>query len=364
MQYSSKEIMGNSTSKEETGCANFRIAHRDGDVEVAELCGNRIRVKLLPHRPDLYIPRRDCETGFPLNLIELILEEYGYAWLCDVIARHEDPDHVNRLILRQLFAYFSPLEFVGKRLLDFGCGSGASSFSMASILPDTEIIGVDINQSALEIAEKIKSYRSLANVRFFNSATGVSLPRRLGSFDFVMLSAVYEHLLPAERKIVMPQIWSVMKAGAVLFVNATPHRYFPYEHHSTGLWFINYLPDRLTYLAARKFARHNRSVNKSRDWTEHLRGGIRGGTERGIIGDLSRGSDQKAEILQPSQEGLRNRADYWLSLVTPGRHRLSKRLLWYLFRLTDRSFDTLLTVNVDVAIRKGREPTSLEIVGL
>jgi hypothetical protein len=83
-------------------------------------------------------------------------------------------------------------------------------------------------------------------VRFLVSPDANSLPPEIGTFDFVMLSAVYEHLLPEERRRVMPWIWSKLKPGGTLFINQTPYRYFPYEHHTTGLWFINYLPDKLS----------------------------------------------------------------------------------------------------------------------
>jgi hypothetical protein len=76
---------------------------------------------------------------------------------------------------------------------------------------------------------------------------GDQLPAQIGQFDFVMLSAVYEHLLPGERTVVMPLLWSVMKEGAAIFINQTPYRYFPFEHHSTGLWLINYVPDGMAH---------------------------------------------------------------------------------------------------------------------
>lgn len=68
-----------------------------------------------------------------------------------------------------------------------------------------------------------------------------SLATGIGSIDFVMFCAVYEHLLPAERSRLMPLIWSHVNNPGVIFLTATPFRWFPYEHHTTGLWFINYL---------------------------------------------------------------------------------------------------------------------------
>src|SRR5204863_9097725 len=152
---------------------------------------------------------------------------------------------------------------------------------------------------------RVAAWRGLANARFEISPHGAALPSGIGKFDYVMLSAVYEHLLPEERRRVMPRIWSMMRRGGVLFINQTPHRFFPYEHHSTGLWFINYLPDRVALFLARRFSRINREDNRRRDWRGHLRGGLRGGTEREILRHLPGGA-----MLQPKQG---DRAAYWLA---------------------------------------------------
>jgi hypothetical protein len=136
-----------------------------------------------------------------------------------------------------------------------------------------------------------------------------------------------------------------------LFINQTPHRHFPYEHHSTRLWLINYLPDRAAHWVARRYARHNPALNRSPDWNALLRGGIRGGTEREILRNLRRGSSAKAVILQPRQNGLKDRADYWLA-STSRRLRPAKRAIAALFRVSDRLFGTIPSMNVDVVIRK------------
>jgi 2-polyprenyl-3-methyl-5-hydroxy-6-metoxy-1,4-benzoquinol methylase len=304
---------------------------------------------LVPKRPDAYIPRVSCETSFPPDLIEFIAARVPYAWVCDSIARHEDPAYLDQVLRKQLFAYFSPGEFRGKRMLDFGCGCGPSTLVMAKMLPETEFVGVELTGGLVEVAASIARFRQQSNAKFLQSPSGSSLPPGLGQFDFVMLSAVYEHLLPAERKTVMPLLWGALPKGGVLFVNQTPHRFFPYEHHSTMLWFINYMPDWMAHRYAQKCARHNPDLNRSPDWNTVLRGGIRGGTEREIIRNLGKG---RARILQPSQNGLRDRADYWLSLVNPNTKHLLKRRLASVFRVCDRLWGTIPSINIDVAIQK------------
>ena len=101
----------------------------------------------------------------------------------------------------------------------------------------------------------------------------------------------------------MPLIWSSMKYGGVLFVNQTPYRYFPYERHSTGLWFINYLPDRLCLFLASNFSQINPEVNKSQDWAVHLRSGLRGGAEAETLRNLGLAEAGCPTVIQPRERG-------------------------------------------------------------
>ena len=91
-------------------------------------------------------------------------------------------------------------------------------------------------------------------MRFELSPSGSELPPDIGSFDYVILSAVWEHLLPAERPVITRLLWNALRPGGALLINQTPDRWSPFEHHTTGLWGINYLPDRLACYVARHFA--------------------------------------------------------------------------------------------------------------
>ena len=42
-------------------------------------------------------------------------------------------------------------DFVGKRLLDFGCGCGASTFALSRIFPKTHILGLDRLQDCIDV---------------------------------------------------------------------------------------------------------------------------------------------------------------------------------------------------------------------
>jgi 2-polyprenyl-3-methyl-5-hydroxy-6-metoxy-1,4-benzoquinol methylase len=330
--------------------AEIQIEREEGIVSIRKQDDdNLLLVTLLPLSPALYIPRRNCKTTFSLEMVQFLLQRSDFAWLCDNLARHEDS--VPGVLKHQLFSYFTHDDLKGKRLLDFGCGSGASTLALARMLPQTQIVGVELDADRIYTANRIKSFRSVGNVDFLCSPSGDKLPPQVGEFDFVMLSAVYEHLLPQERKIVLPLIWSVMKPGAAILINQTPYRYSPYEAHSTGLWLINYLPDKLTHFVVRHFAGRNPRINKSPDWKVHLRGGLRGGTEKEIILNLTGGCAASARMLQPKQNGVRNRADLWLS-STSERHWVLKRMIASGFRFSDRLLGTIPNLNLEVVIQK------------
>jgi len=319
------------------------------EVEAGILRAKQIGVGLwelnvIRRAPEVCFARQRCVTEFPRDVVEEFLRLGSLGWVCDLIARHCDPNYVLGTIERQLFSYYPSAAFRGKRLLDFGCGSGASTFGMGRMLPASEIVGVELEPRHVELAQKVSKFRNLPNVQVLRSPSPESLPEGIGMFDFVMLSAVYEHLLPHERKQLMPLLWSKLKPNGAIFINQTPHRYFPYEHHSTRLWMINYLPDRLAHKMTTSFT-NQRSV----DWNDHLRGGIRGATEGEILQTLTRGGD--ARILRPSTNGLRCRADYWLAGCGP-KHRIAKRTVWGVFRLTEVIFNTVPAMNINVVVQK------------
>jgi predicted O-methyltransferase YrrM len=332
---------------------DLEIRRPEGVVQIRRKSAlHPFEVRVRPHDAKMYIARASCESTFSLDLILAILERRHFAWLCDSLARHDDSNSIPRVLQRQLFSYVAREDFAGKRLLDFGCGDGASSLAMAQLLPNTEIVGVELDPERIDLAQAIQRHRGIENAQFLCSPSGNELPPGIGSFDFVMLSAVYEHLLPIERKKVMPLLWSAMRPGAMIFINQTPYRYSPFDAHSTGLWLVNYFPDRLAHLYVRTFAGRNQQINRSKDWNVHSRGGLRGGTEREILRNLTSHDKRSARIARPSHEGVHDRAALWLSGTHPTRFRLIKKLIASGFRLTDRLCGTIPALNLEVVIEK------------
>ena len=327
------------------------ISCAGGSLLVSPTDRGRIRMELQPNDPSLFIPIRSWETSLSLDILEFLASHFEFAGLCEHVARLENPDYVARVLRRQLLAYFTPADFAGKRMLDFGCGIGASSIIMAELLSGLQIIGAELDPQRVEMARRLAEHKGLPNVTFYASPTPDSLPCEVGQVDFIMLSAVYEHLLPHERKTLMPLLWSHLKPGGVILINQTPFRWSPYEHHTTGLWGINYLPDFLACYLARHHSKLAKETNRVLDWDGLLRHGIRGGTEREILHNLQRNSNPSGVILQPTQNGLRDRAEYWLSCMGL-QYRPLKRIIAGVFRGSDRLFGIVPATHIDVAIQK------------
>ena len=274
---------------------------------IEELPDGRRRITVNLTDDEIFSPQKEWETTYPTDLINHILGIKGAAWVCDEIMREEDAQYVRKCLENDLLAYFSPEDFKGKRILDFGCGSGASTSILARMFPDAEIVGVELFEPLLSIARKRIEHYKFSNAKLYQSPDGTNLPDGIGQFDFVIMSAVFEHLLPDERKILMPKIWSAINDDGYLFVNQTPNRFFPIEAHTTRLPLINYLPDRLTRLAAVKFSKR---VAPNESWENLLRQGIRGATVSEIARSLS--ADKKSVVLlEPKNSGLRDRIDLW-----------------------------------------------------
>lgn len=285
------------------------LQHPKSKIQTEELPNGSRRVTVDPQDTSISIQYRSCETSYPKELIEQILRVKGPISLCDEIRRDEDPSYVQICLEKNILGYVDDKVFEHKRLLDFGCGCGASTMILARMFPATRIVGVELSSDMLSIAKLRAQHYGFEHVEFLSSPNSKELPENIGDFDFVVLSAVVEHLLPNERKVILHQLWSILKPGGVLFIDQTPYRYFPFEGHTTQLPFVNYLPDRLAHIVACRFSKR---IRRDATWEFLLRGGIRGSSVREIMGIL-RGESCNGQpvLLKPNRFGFRDRIDLW-----------------------------------------------------
>lgn len=324
------------------------FSDKEGKVSVSGEDDGRKKITVEPSE-NTFIPIQSCETGYSPDLIKLIFETKGAAYLCDEICRETDPNYVRRDLEQDLTAYFTEKDFAGKRILDFGCGSGASSMILSRMFPEAEIVGIELEEKLLKIARARLEFYKYPNIRFHVSPSGSELPPDIGEFDFVIMSAVYEHLLPEERKIVIPKVWSVIKPDGHLFLNMTPHRWFPIEHHTTGLPLLNYLPQKFALAATRKFSKR---TDPTESWEILLRRGIRGATENEIVHILKQNSGNKPVLLEPSQKNLKDRIDLWYSQLNRQNLPAVKKSIKFILKTLRAVSGLTLVPNLSLVIRK------------
>ena len=302
-----------------------------GELKIQILDNDQKRITIKPSH-GVFCPDTEIVTKYPMDLIEKIFDYKSSCWVIDEIKRDESPNYVFRALKYGLFSFIKEINFENKVLLDFGCGSGASSVILGRKIKNLEIIGIELNKKLLEIAEMRKKYYSLnENVSFIASEDPESLPIN-NPVDFILLSAVYEHLLPNERKKILKMCWQLLKKDGVIFINQTPNRWVVYENHTTNLFLINYLPDKLCYWVSKHFSKRNL---KKFSWNQLLRMGIRGATEneiKNIIAKLK--THGKLEVLKPNNLDTKNKLDLWYRSTSTFsmKSKLLKTFIWYLMK--------------------------------
>jgi 2-polyprenyl-3-methyl-5-hydroxy-6-metoxy-1,4-benzoquinol methylase len=325
------------------------LRHAEGQVRVEPLDGrNFVTVDL---SDGVYSPLQQCMTSYPLPLIEEVVRVKGAAYVCDEISRDEDTQYVQRCLRRGLFSYISPEDFAGRRVLDFGCGSGSSSMVLARLLPEASVVGIDLDPASLGLARRRAEFYELGDrVTFCSSPDPERLPAGIGVFDYIVLSAVFEHLLPEERHAILPLLWSHLRDGGVLFINQTPYRWFPIESHTSSLFGINYLPDRPALAYARRCSRR---VRADESWEELLRRGIRGASTREIKAILD-GGDRRLHVLAPSAAGIADHIDLWYRMPNNERPKMTRTIAMYGFRVVQAVTRQTTVPTLTLAIRKLR----------
>ena len=102
-----------------------------------------------------------------------------------------------------------------KRILDAGCGEGFMIKEISKKNEDVEIIGFDLEESALKYARKMNP-----NVEFVKGSV-YKMPFENSSFDVVVLSEVLEHLEDTEKA--LDEIKRVSKLFCVVSVPNEPY---------------------------------------------------------------------------------------------------------------------------------------------
>lgn len=145
----------------------------------------------------------------------------------DEFARMFDHD---RDLVAPLAAHF---QIAGKRILSFGCGTGALSVALA--LRGADVVGVDPTGASLRAAQCRARYFDSEHVYFapVQIGTAPGLPFRPASFDLVISNSVLE-FIPDRRAAYVRDLVSLLKPGGLLVIS-TQNGLFPRDYY-TGQW--------------------------------------------------------------------------------------------------------------------------------
>jgi SAM-dependent methyltransferase len=117
-------------------------------------------------------------------------EEYHKAHQRNIRLSGEDPEFFARykvLDLKKLAARYALPR--ASNILDFGCGVGASLGYIASEFQDSQVVGVDVSQKSLEVAQQ-NSGRTVSLVKF----DGAVLPFADATFNIAFAACVFHHI--------------------------------------------------------------------------------------------------------------------------------------------------------------------------
>jgi SAM-dependent methyltransferase len=231
------------------------------------------------------------------------------------------------------------------RILDFGCGTGHSLDALLRQFPNASLVGADIASKDLDQLRSWLPAADRARTGLIELQDPANLDQLGGPFDLINLNAVFEHLLPTERRSLLPALWSKLAPNGRLVLTESPWRWFPVETHTTSKPLVNYLPNRL----ALAVARHSGLYGPDLTWTRALRDGIRGATVAEIISCIAAPQDA-IQLATSDQPDARDLLELWW--WGESRHTRQKALayqgLCWLRRLTG----VVISPWVNVVFRK------------
>jgi len=139
---------------------------------------------------------------------------------------------VSRRTLESHGAFFLAHLEPGMQVLDVGCGPGSITVGIASRIGNGRVIGVDMSESQVRLAERTAAERRVPNASF-RTGNAYDLPFGDAQFDALFSHALLEHLTEPVRA--MRECLRVLKPGGVLAVAAPDWGGFLYGPPSAEL---------------------------------------------------------------------------------------------------------------------------------
>ncbi len=155
------------------------------------------------------------------DLVEKIRQQFDSAPYPRIPVDESPKDKPNYLYIHNLVtAYYlrnqKVIDTKGKVILDAGCGSGYKSLVLAEANPGAKIVGVDISEASVKLAEQRLQYHGIENAEFHVSFLE-DLPKLGMEFDYINCDDVL-YLLP-DAVAGLQAMKSVLQPEGIIRVN-------------------------------------------------------------------------------------------------------------------------------------------------
>lgn len=176
------------------------------------------------------------QTELSMPTIQALARITGEGWLISQLKREA---HIEERISNLVARYCDSGDRL--RVLDYGCGTGASSVCLAR--HGLQVTGVDVTPDLLEVGRlRAQDHDLTERTEFVDVEDTARLPFGDSTFDAVFACGVFEHISPPERDKYAGECWRVLRPGGVFVITDTPSRFWMLEGHTTGLPLVHWLP--------------------------------------------------------------------------------------------------------------------------
>lgn len=152
----------------------------------------------------------------PVDLSEFdkFADEYLATHTTNLAITGEDPEYFARYKIEEIARLYKAKGHAPpRRILDFGCGIGASIPHMKAAFPDAQVTALDVSERSLDIARG----------RFGDKATyvqyeGDDIPLPEGGFDLIFSSCVFHHIDAAEHVAIFGRLHKLLAADGTMII--------------------------------------------------------------------------------------------------------------------------------------------------
>ncbi|MDP6061235.1 MAG: class I SAM-dependent methyltransferase, partial [Pirellulaceae bacterium] len=126
--------------------------------------------------------------------------------------------HPDRMATLGLLFGMQPTDVEHCRVLEIGCGAGGNILPMATNLPDSDFVGIDLSASQIDEALQITRAVDVSNLRLEAMDLG-DLDESFGKFDYVICHGVYSWTTDAAREKILSICQQNLTPQGIAYVN-------------------------------------------------------------------------------------------------------------------------------------------------